>query len=198
MGHVRIAIRPLRLSDTYDIYEVMNMPNVLWSTPFLPSSSPDQWNKTVETWVYDSRTHVFTAELQGKVVGLASLVVGEGRTSHIGSLLMAVHDQHQGQGIGKMLMLTSLDLADNWLNLLRLELDVPTDNEKALRLYNSFNFSIEGRKRHSIFRAGTYIDSYLMARIRASQQDLTFQAEASAQHQSSASPAQSSEPTEPI
>ncbi len=33
-----------------------------------------------------------------------------------------------------------LDLADNWLMLVRIELGVFTDNEKAIKLYEKFGF----------------------------------------------------------
>ena len=65
-----------------------------------------------------------------------------------------------------MLMLTVIDLADNWLNLMRLSLDVYVDNERAMRLYKNFDFEIEGRIRASSYRNGKYIDSYLMGRLR--------------------------------
>jgi len=109
---------------------------------------------------------VFVAEVNGKVVGIVNLKVGKGRESHIGDIAMAVHDMYQGQGIGKMLLITVIDLADNWLNLLRLELDVYTDNERAITLYQHFDFEIEGKKRCDAFRGGTYIDSYIMGRLR--------------------------------
>ncbi|HET7637331.1 MAG TPA: GNAT family N-acetyltransferase, partial [Ktedonobacteraceae bacterium] len=120
----------------------------------------------VENWVRDEHTHTFVAETQNKVVGIVSLRVGTGRERHVGDIAMAVHDTHQGQGIGKMLMLTVIDLADNWLNLVRLEMDVYIDNERALRLYKNFDFEIEGRKRLDAFRGGSYIDSYMLARLR--------------------------------
>jgi L-phenylalanine/L-methionine N-acetyltransferase len=165
MGQTRITIRPLRLDDGSNIYELMHMPNVLWGTSLLPSTSVDAWRKTVEGWVYDERMHVFVAEVQGKVAGIISVHVGTGRESHVGDIAMAVHDKFQGQGIGKMLLLTVIDLADNWLNLVRLELDVYTDNEPAIHVYKHFDFEIEGRKRLDAFRGGRYIDSYIMARL---------------------------------
>ncbi len=165
MGQTRITIRPLRLTDTDDIYELTHMPNVLWDTSLLPSTPLEEWRQTIEKWVYDRQHHIFISELQAKAVGMVSVLVGEGRTQHVGNLTMAVHDKHQGQGLGKMLMLTAIDLAENWLNLLRLELDVFVDNERAIHLYKNFDFEIEGRKRSSAFRNGTYIDSYLMARL---------------------------------
>jgi putative acetyltransferase len=166
MSQVRIVIRPLRLTDAADIHELMHMPNVLWGTSLVPSTTADTWHSIVESWVRDEHTHTFVAETQGKVVGTVGLRVGTGRERHVGDIAMAVHDNYQGQGIGKMLMLTVIDLADNWLNLVRLEMDVYTDNERALRLYKNFDFEIEGCKRLDAFRGGSYIDSYILARLR--------------------------------
>ena len=166
MNQTRIIIRPLRLTDAHDIHDLMHMPNVLWGTSLLPSTTSDTWHKIIESWVQDERMHVFVAEIQGKVAGIINLHVGTGREGHVGDIAMAVHDKHQGQGIGKMLMLTVIDLADNWLNLVRLEIDIYTDNERALHLYKNFDFEIEGRKRLDAFRGGSYIDSYILARLR--------------------------------
>jgi len=166
MSSTRITIRPLRFSDAEDIHELMHMPNVLWGTALLPSSTVDAWGKTVEKWVTDEQVHVFVVDLAGKVVGAIKLKVGRGREGHVGKIDMAVHDAYQGQGIGKMLLLAVIDLADNWLNLVRLEVNVYTDNERAINLYKRFDFEIEGRKRCGAFRHGSYIDSYIMGRVR--------------------------------
>jgi L-phenylalanine/L-methionine N-acetyltransferase len=166
MNQKRIIIRPLRMSDADDIHEIMHMPMVLWGTLNLPSKTLDGWHATIKDWAADEHTHVFVADVNGKVVGAISLWVGKGRESHLGRITMAVHDAYRGQGIGKMLMLTVIDLADNWLNLVRLELEVFTDNERAVRLYQHFDFEIEGTKRCDAFRGGNYIDSYVMGRLR--------------------------------
>jgi L-phenylalanine/L-methionine N-acetyltransferase len=53
------------------------------------------------------------------------------------------------------------------LNLERLELDVYTDNEPAVRLYAKFGFVIEGTLSRFAFRDGRYADVYAMARLRS-------------------------------
>jgi L-phenylalanine/L-methionine N-acetyltransferase len=189
MGQTRITIRPLRLGDTEDIYEIMHMPNVLWGTGQLPSTSLETWRKTIEHELHDEHMHVFVADVSGKAVGSIHLKVGKGRESHVGTISMAVHDMYQGQSIGKMLMFTVIDLADNWLNLLRLQLEVYTDNERAVNLYKRFDFEIEGRKRGDGFRAGAYIDSYVMGRLRPQSQNSAASLDPAALYTSSARPA---------
>jgi putative acetyltransferase len=79
---------------------------------------------------------------------------------------MSVHDDFQGQGIGTELMTAMVDLAENWLNIRRIELQVYTDNEPGIALYKKFGFEIEGTHRNHAFREGEYVDSYTMARLR--------------------------------
>jgi putative acetyltransferase len=68
--------------------------------------------------------------------------------------------------IGTQLMDTVLDLADNWLNLKRVELEVNIDNPAGVRLYEKAGFVIEGTKRFHTYGDGRWADSYFMARVR--------------------------------
>ena len=79
---------------------------------------------------------------------------------------MAVRDDWQGKGAGSALMQAAVDLADKWLNLTRLELEVYTDNEPAIRLYKKFGFITEGTLRQFAYRDGIFVDAYTMARLR--------------------------------
>ena len=79
---------------------------------------------------------------------------------------MVVHDDFQNKGIGTQLLQAALDLADNWLNLKRVELQVYTDNARAIHLYEKSGFVIEGTHRAFAFREGEYVDSYSMARVK--------------------------------
>ena len=105
--------------------------------------------------------------VQGEVIGhLALSVYVSPRTRHSGHFRIAVRDDWQGKGIGTALLRAGVDLADKWLNLTRLELEVFADNEHAVRLYERHGFELEGTLRQHSFRGGRYVDSYVMARLR--------------------------------
>jgi putative acetyltransferase len=110
--------------------------------------------------------HVLVAEIDGRVMGIAGLHVRGGKQRHVAALGIAVHDRYQGQGIGRQLMAALLDLADNWLGLLRVELEVFADNTRAIGLYESLGFRHEGRRVKGVFRRGGYADTLTMARLR--------------------------------
>ena len=46
------------------------------------------------------------------------------------------------------------------------EIEVNSDNEKAIACYKKFGFEIEGEAKGSAFRHGRYINTYYMARCR--------------------------------
>ena len=78
---------------------------------------------------------------------------------------MGVKDNVQGQGVGSALLETAIDLADNWVNIKRIELNVYSYNDRAINLYKKFGFIIEGEAKSYAFRNGEYVDAYHMARI---------------------------------
>jgi L-phenylalanine/L-methionine N-acetyltransferase len=63
------------------------------------------------------------------------------RMRHVGSIGMAVRDDWQGKGVGTALMEAALDLADNWLNLTRIELRVYTDNAAGMAFRSAKDFT---------------------------------------------------------
>ncbi len=113
--------------------------------------------------------HMLVAEVEKDsvktVVGVANLSVNRSnRVRHSGSIGLMVGKEHHGMGIGRALMMNLIDLSDKWLMLVRVELGVLTDNEKAINLYKSLGFEIEGTKKYAIVRNGKYEDEYLMGR----------------------------------
>ena len=157
-------IRAAQADDCYDIQEIFACAGVVRNTLQLPYVSLDKRRDWLRNLAPDE--YILVAEVDGKVVGSVSLSRRRGRLAHVAGLGMAVHDGYQGRGIGTALLGAALDLADNWLNIRRVELDVYTDNLTAIRMYEKFGFETEGIRKQLAFRAGDYVDAYHMARLK--------------------------------
>lgn len=160
-----IVIRRAEPSDAEAIYRIFQGPRAVWGTLQIPYPSLAVWKTRLEP---RDDFYLYVAAVAYEVVGQIGLETfsRRPRRKHVGRLGMAVRDDWQGKGVGSALMRAALDMADNWLNLTRLELEVYTDNEPAVALYKKFNFEIEGTLRQHAFRDGKYVDSYFMARLR--------------------------------
>ncbi len=160
-----VVIRPVRIEDVADLQDVRHQPGVLDGTLNLPSERLLDRQRRIEG--LGPNEHELVAEVDGRVVGTAGLVAFQGRMNHAGEIAhIMVHDEFQGRGIGRQLLEALLDIADNYLGLVRVELLVYPDNEGAVRLYESVGFTHEGIKRKCARRQGRLVDAAMMARIR--------------------------------
>lgn len=161
-GHV--TVRRIRPDDHEALHEIYSQPGVIRGTLQLPFPASETWReRTART---QDGTYNLVATVDGRVVGNLGLFVATNpRRAHAGQIGMAVHDAWQGRGIGTTLMVAVLDLADRWLNLSRIELQVFVDNEPAVRLYRSMGFAVEGTQARFAFRDGQFADVYAMARL---------------------------------
>ncbi len=161
----QITVRPVHPDDAADLYEIVSDPRVNGTLVQLPSMELSETQNWMEA--HKPGQHRLVAEVEGKVVGSCSLIQNRrARMTHSGKLGMMVHYDYWGQGVGSALMAAQMDLADNWLNLNRIELEVLTDNPAAIHLYEKFGFEIEGTRRINVFGGdGRFHDEYQMARL---------------------------------
>ncbi|HLA06441.1 MAG TPA: GNAT family N-acetyltransferase [Anaerolineales bacterium] len=165
-NRVEFTIRRAEPSDAEAMRRVYAMPNVVRGTLQLPFPSAENWRKRLAE--PPEGTFNLVACMENEVVGQSGLHTfpNNPRRRHVGQIGMAVRDDWQGKGAGSALMQAMLDLADKWLNLSRIELEVYTDNEPAIRLYKKFGFVVEGTLKQFAFRDGQFVDVHTMARLR--------------------------------
>ncbi|MGF1697003.1 GNAT family N-acetyltransferase [Vibrio lamellibrachiae] len=162
---MNITIRPTRIEDADALCEIYSQPKAQAETLQLPNPSLNMWTdrlKNMPTGVYS-----YVAEVNGKVVGNIGFEHSQRpRTLHCASFGLGVHDEYHGKGIGSKLIATVLDLADNWLQVKRVQIEVNSDNSAAIACYKKFGFEVEGTARAGSFRHGEFIDTLYMARVK--------------------------------
>jgi putative acetyltransferase len=166
IAHPRIVLERFTEKHLEGVTALYNEPAVCRQVLQMPYQAVDTWRKRLAAST--ERQVQLVALSDGQVIGHIGLdQYARIRQGHVGTVYMGVALDWQGQGVGSKLMEAVLEIADNWMNLRRIELTVYFDNEAAQRLYRKFGFEMEGRLRDYAVRDGVFADAMSMARLRA-------------------------------
>ncbi|WP_206956049.1 GNAT family N-acetyltransferase [Trinickia acidisoli] len=147
------------------IADIWLSPSCQWGGLQMPLQSRDAIRKTLEQSPPNVTRLIAVRTSDERVLGTISISPMSGRRSHSAEIGLLVHEEFQGQGIGSALLERGVDLAENWLGILRLGLMVYTDNEHAIRIYQRAGFKTEGIARCIARRNGKFEDALLMGRV---------------------------------
>lgn len=116
-----------------------------------------------------SKTHskslIMIAEISEEIIGFISAERGfQNRIKHSAYIVIGILSNYRGKGIGRQFF-NHLEKWTTEMKISRLELTVMVHNERAVKLYESKGFKIEGRKEKSLMIDGEFIDEYYMARL---------------------------------
>lgn len=134
---------------------------------------PSDWNSHQEWWSNigkDASKVVFAIRKQGSkdIIGYVQIVNISGihQSAHIGVRIGEAADR--GHGYGREATSLAIDYCWNHLNLGRISLTVFKTNERALKLYSSAGFEMEGLLRRAFFIDGQWVDVVLMSMLHPS------------------------------
>jgi RimJ/RimL family protein N-acetyltransferase len=110
---------------------------------------------------------VLLADDEGDVVGYVEARGGHfRRNAHRAHVVIGVRASHAGRGIGRRL-LEELDRRAADQGVLRLELTVMANNERAIGLYRKVGYELEGTRRAAMLVDGKLVDELWMAKVTA-------------------------------
>lgn len=160
---IDIRIRQAETGDAQGLRDLYAMPKAQAGTLQMPHPTLAMWQQRLGEY----GGHGLVAIVDGLLVGNLGLSIEPNpRRRHVASFGMGVRDDWAGRGVGTALLGAAVDLADNWLNLQRLELTVYSDNVPAIALYRKFGFEQEGCAPAYAFRQGRFVDALHMGRVR--------------------------------
>lgn len=165
-SHLRI--RRSTPADASALVAMMSDPAVYPGTLQQPFGSEERWRKLLQDNETPGNTNLLlVAEEGAQMLGCAGLhPIGPNlRRRHVMSLGITVAGAAQGRGVGTRLMQELVRYADQWGQVLRIELTVFADNDRAIALYRRHGFVQEGLHRAYALRDGAYADVLSMARL---------------------------------
>ena len=161
-----LEIRHSGNGDIDQIRRIYAEPANYAATLQLPYPSESLWEKRLRDPPEGSYSLIACRAEQ--VLGHLGLDVHRSpRRKHAATLGLAVRTSAQRQGVGSALLGAAVEMAERWLAVRRIELDVYVDNVAAIALYRKFGFIVEGTLTCFAFRNGRFEDVHAMAKILA-------------------------------
>jgi putative acetyltransferase len=161
-----IEIRQIQESDIRGYYEALC--EVVSERLYLGFLDPPPYDGTQafvrENLASENSHFVAVDTAANRVVGWCDICQSSTRVlfAHIGHLGTGIVASHRGLGIGRQLIRSTREHAI-FRGLTRIELEVYCSNERAIKLYLSEGFQIEGTKRAHARFPDRVEDSHLMA-----------------------------------
>lgn len=162
-----VLIRQVRLSDAAQLVlfrkETSSESKFLITCPDEVDDITDQ-RRMITLYLGDLRRIFLVAEYKDQIVGVITLSgSNKRRIMHKGELGITVRKQFWGKGIGSSLMEECLKLAKQ-RGFKKIQLEVMSNNDRAMALYKKFGFEVEGVKKKAVFIDGEYVDLVMMGR----------------------------------
>lgn len=160
-------LRSAEVGDAAVLAAFANLPGVQHGTLWMPYDPRSRIERRIAE---NSGSHLLVGCVREgnaeTIVAYGGLLPRTRRAAHVGEIFLLVHDDYTERGYGTRILQALLDLADNWLGLRRVELEVNADNAPAIYLYTQHGFELEGTKRGDVLRDGVLIDTHIMGRLR--------------------------------
>lgn len=114
----------------------------------------------------------FLVRDQGSVAGYLQITRGLlKKTRHCADFGITVGHSHRKKGIGKILCSKMISWFGAQSDITRLQLQVMSENQAAIRLFESAGFIREGVRQKAFLQDGRYLDEVMMARLKADSPD---------------------------
>lgn len=167
-----ITLRRATVDDAAAFARILGDPAVYPGLMQLPYTNAEIWRTRLSEMATPGKSDLMlvaerVVDGRPRVVGSAGLhpVSPLPRLRHVAMIGISVEPASQRLGVGTALMQGLCDFADRWMQVLRIGLEVYTDNARAISLYRKFGFEIEGTQRGFALRDGVYVDSHTMGRM---------------------------------
>lgn len=164
-----VVIREARSDDAEGMVSYMQLlaaelnNNILYEAGEF-SYTVEEERSVIESTVASDNSVFVVADAGGEIVGIANIAGGRRRAArHSGLIGISLHPAYRDQGIGTRMMRYLISWARESGIITRLELHVFVHNSRAIHVYESLGFVLEGINRNAFIKDGRYVDSMVMA-----------------------------------
>ncbi|MDT0743841.1 GNAT family N-acetyltransferase [Mammaliicoccus sciuri] len=160
-----MKLRALEVSDLPFVHKLNNEYSIMSYWFEEPYESLTELQYLFDKHLLDESEKRFIVEDENQVVGIVELV--EINYIHRNcEIQIIIKPEFNGKGYAKFAFEKATSYAFDILNMHKIYLYVDTDNEKAVHIYESQGFNIEGLLKEQFYTKGKYKDAYIMALLK--------------------------------
>lgn len=171
MDNLKIIKLPLDRWREYKALRLLAIKNA--PTAFATSyeeaivESDENWQTYLKEGNEGKKSYLLFAEIGDKLVGMVGAIKNTNKKQlHTASIIAVFVDpDYRGRGLGKLLIQSILKNLKEDLPIIKVDLDVNTQNKDAIRLYESCGFKVVGTYHKDLFYEGVFYDLHEMELI---------------------------------
>ncbi|MGO1989113.1 GNAT family N-acetyltransferase [Mammaliicoccus vitulinus] len=161
-----MKLRALEITDLPFVHELNNEYSIMSYWFEEPYESLTELQYLFDKHLLDESERRFIVEDEDSIVGIVELV--EINYIHRNcEIQIIIKPEFSSKGYAKFAFEKATSYAFDILNMHKLYLYVDTDNEKAIHIYKSQGFKIEGLLIEQFYTNGKYKDAYIMALLKS-------------------------------
>lgn len=158
---MNVEIREIELEDYKEFLDFMKTvqgeSNFLLSYADENSTTYEEEKEFIKNIKKSQTSNLFISTQNGKIIGAISFNGNERRKrKHYGTIGISVLKEHWGKGIASLLLKTLITWAKKE-KIKKINLEVFENNDRAIHLYEKFDFKLEGKIEDGIFDGENYI-----------------------------------------
>lgn len=154
-----ICFRKLEESD---LDQLLSLKKESWMTTHKVTicNIQDQkdWFNRLSKDTHSPTSLILIAETESHPIGCWK-ISGVDWVSRKADVAWDIFHEYRGKGLGSKLVFTGCKFCSKMLNLRRLDAEILENNPASMRCAEKAGFVLEGNKRQSVFKNGSYLDS---------------------------------------
>lgn len=168
-----MEIREITLDDSEQLISFYKKMDLEYNFSIYSTGERDtnieQQKIILQNIIHSKNQNILIAEENKTIIGYLAIYGGAfKKVKNTAYISIGVLEKFRGLGIG-VLLFTEMEKWIKNTNIIRLELEVVTDNISAVKLYKKIGFTIEGTKMYSFNFNGKYYNEYIMSKILINQ-----------------------------
>lgn len=170
MNNIKIIKLPLERWEEYRdlrLEALKNAPTAFEASPEeYTDKKDDYWYKKLKNYQRQEEIILF-AEDNGQLIGIVGVDFNSQiKRKHAVTIVGTyVKPKYQGQGIASMLVEAILKEIGHKPGVVKIDLDVNTENPAGIKLYEKFGFKIVGTYQKELYVNGKYYDYFEMEKL---------------------------------